>query len=465
MVPSMARRTPLIAAAAAAMLGTFGAATVLAAHTASAAAAFGVAPYVDMSNNAESELDKAISSAGVKYYTAAFIIGSGCTPIWGDSQPIGSSPTNAEIARAQSEGAQTIISFGGAAGAELAQTCTSTGSLTAAYQSVINKYHVNHLDFDIEGAAIADPGSINRRFQAIKALENNNAGLVVSLTIPVLQSGPDGNGQAFLNAAHSNGVRVAIVNAMTMDYGGTVSDMGAAAISAAKGTLAAAKSAGLTSGFSGIGITPMIGHNDSAGEVFTKANAQAVVKFANSNGIGRLAFWSVSRDQQCKAGTGGGASPVCSGVSQGELDFTRIFTAFTGGGGGGGGGGGNTFVGAGSGKCIDDPKSSTTNGTQLEIWTCNGGANQKITATGGTLRVMGKCFDAPKGATANGTIVEIWTCNGGANQKFAFNSSNGTIVGSQSGKCVTVQNASTANGGKLILSTCTGAANQKWSRK
>src|SRR5436190_16654916 len=269
MVPSMARRTPLIAAAAAAMLGTFGAATVIAAHSASAAAAFGVAPYVDMSNNAESELDKAISSAGVKYYTAAFIIGSGCTPIWGDSQPISSSPTNAEIARAQSEGAQTIISFGGAAGAELAQSCTDTGSLTSAYQSVINKYHVNHLDFDVEGAAIADPGSIGRRFQAIKTLEANNAGLVVSLTIPVLQSGPDGNGTAFLQAAKNNGTRVDLVNIMTMDYGGAVADMGAAAISAARGTLSAAQGVWSNFSYANLGITPMLGQNDQAGEIFT----------------------------------------------------------------------------------------------------------------------------------------------------------------------------------------------------
>ena len=155
------------------------------------------------------------------------------------------------------------------------------------------------------------------------------------------------------------------------------------------------------------------------------------------------------------------------------VDTTPLFNSSTNkcydpgsfGGGGGGGGSGNTYVGAGSGKCIDDPNFSTTNGTQMEIWTCNGGNNQKIAASGGTLQVLGKCFDAPKGATANGTIIEIWSCNGGANQKFAFNSSNGTIVGSQSGKCITVQNASTANGGKLILSTCTGASNQKWTRK
>jgi chitinase len=457
----MRTRTRILAATGAALLATSGAAIVLAAPFASAATAFGVAPYVDMSNNAESVLDAAIKSAGVRYYTAAFVIGSGCTPIWGDSQPISSSPTNAEIARAQSEGAQTIISFGGAAGAELAQTCTSTSSLTSAYQSVINKYHVNHLDFDIEGAAIADPGSISRRFQAIKALESNNSGLVVSLTIPVLQSGPDGNGQAFLKAAHSNGVRVAIVNAMTMDYGGSVSNMEAAAESAAAGTLSAAKSAGLTASYAGIGITPMIGRNDSAGETFTEANAKTLVGFASSHGVGRLAFWSVSRDQPCSSG---GVSPVCSGVGGSKLDFTKIFTSFSGGGGGGGGGTGNTYVGAGSGKCIDDPNSSTTNGTQMEIWGCNGGANQKLNATGGTLQVMGKCLDAPKGATANGTIVEIWGCNGGANQKFAYQS-NGTIVGSQSGKCVTVQGASTANGGKLILYTCNGGSNQKWTRK
>src|SRR3989440_4903098 len=274
----MRRRTTIVAACSIALLAGGGTALVLAGGAASAATTFGVAPYVDLSANSSAMLDSAITQAGLKSYTAAFIIGSGCTPIWGDSQDINSSTANAKIAKAQSEGAQTIIAFGGAAGAELAQSCTDTGALTRAYQSVINKYHVNHLDFDVEGAAIADPGSINRRFQAIKTLEANNSGLVVSLTIPVLQSGPDGNGQAFLNAAHSNGVKVAIVNAMTMDYGGSVSHMGAAANSAAEGNLAAAQSAGLTPNLSGIGNTPTIRGNDPAGEAFTQTHAQSRLK-------------------------------------------------------------------------------------------------------------------------------------------------------------------------------------------
>ena len=30
-----------------------------------------------------------------------------------------------------------------------------------------------------------------------------------------------------------------------------------------------------------------------------------------------------------------------------------------------------------SGRCLDDPAFTTTNGTQLDIWDCNGGTNQQ----------------------------------------------------------------------------------------
>jgi chitodextrinase len=319
------RRTSVLAMFSAAVVAAGAGALVLAANAVSAATLYGVAPYVDLSANSAGMLDSAITQAGLKSYTAAFVIGSGCTPIWGDSLDINSSTVNAKIARAQSEGAKTVISFGGAGGIELAQSCTDTSSLAAAYQSVITKYGVDHIDFDVEGAAIADSGSINRRFQAINTLEATNPGLNVSVTIPVLQSGPDGNGTAFLRAAKANGTRIDIVNIMTMDYGGAVADMGAAAISAAQGTVAAASSVWPGFGYAKLGITPMIGQNDQAGEIFTIANAQALVNFANTNGVGRLAFWSVGRDQPCAGGAGGGASPNCSSISQSALQFTGIF--------------------------------------------------------------------------------------------------------------------------------------------
>src|SRR2546421_11107715 len=330
----MRRRSVIIGAAVTALLAGSIAEISLTAEQASAATGYGVAPYVDLSANSADMLDTAISQAGLPSYTAAFIIGNGCTPIWGDTLGIDNSTANARIARAQSAGAKTIIAFGGAGGVELGQSCTDVNSLTQAYQNVINKYHVDHLDFDIEGAAIADPGSINRRFQAIRNLQNSNGGLRISLTIPVLENGPDGNGTNFLRSARDNGVNVDIINIMTMDYGHPVGDMAAAAKSAAQGTLTAARGVGFNIGFGNIGITPMIGNNDSAGEVVSQDNARDIVNWANSNGIGRLAFWSIGRDQPCP---GGGVSANCSGLGGNSLDFTRIFNN----GGGGNPGQGN----------------------------------------------------------------------------------------------------------------------------
>ena len=107
----------------------------------------------------------------------------------------------------------------------------------------------------------------------------------------------------------------------------------------------------------------------------------------------------------------------------------------------------------------------TTNGTQLNIWTCGGGTNQTWTYTAAAeLRAYGtKCLEAYQQGTANGTRAVIYDCNGGANQKWRLNS-NGTVVGQQSGKCLDVTGASTANGALIILYTCNGGNNQSWQR-
>ena len=312
---------------------SFAAGTAAPRVTPLAASGFGVAPYVDLTNNQEPMLNKAISSGGLKAFTAAFVIGSGCTPIWGDTLPVTNDPTvSGDISSATSAGAQVIVSFGGAGGVELAQSCTNSGSLQQAYQTVINQFHLSHVDFDVEGAAIADPTSINNRFAAIKGLESANPGLVVSMTVPVLPSGLDGNGVAFVQAAKNDGARVDIWNVMAMDYGGgsDPANMGSDSISAAQGTLNQVRQSFPGDTMANIGVTPMIGVNDDGAETFSEANASSLVSFANSNGVGRLAFWSVDRDQPC----GGSANglPACSEISQSALDFTKIFNGFSGGG-------------------------------------------------------------------------------------------------------------------------------------
>ena len=61
-----------------------------------------------------------------------------------------------------------------------------------------------------------------------------------------------------------------------------------------------------------------------------------------------------------------------------------------------------------------------------------------------------------------GTTVELWPCNGSANQKWTA-ASNGTIVGQQSGLCLDVTGASTTEGTPLEIWACNGQANQQWS--
>ncbi|WP_307848561.1 endo-1,4-beta-xylanase [Microbispora oryzae] len=127
-----------------------------------------------------------------------------------------------------------------------------------------------------------------------------------------------------------------------------------------------------------------------------------------------------------------------------------------------GGGGNGAIKSAASGRCLDVPNASTTDGTQVQIWDCNGQSNQTWTYTSAQeLRVYGnKCLDAA--GTGNGVKVQIYSCWGGDNQKWRLNS-DGTIVGVQSGLCLDAAGQGTANGTQIQIYSCWGGNNQKWT--
>jgi hypothetical protein len=120
----------------------------------------------------------------------------------------------------------------------------------------------------------------------------------------------------------------------------------------------------------------------------------------------------------------------------------------------------------GAGKCLDDPNSSTSGGTQQQIYSCTGQPNQNWTHTASgelTVTVNGTtfCLDANGKGTTNGTKAIIWSCNGQNNQQWNLNS-NGTVTGVASGLCLDVTGASTANGALAQLWSCNGQSNQQW---
>jgi hypothetical protein len=121
------------------------------------------------------------------------------------------------------------------------------------------------------------------------------------------------------------------------------------------------------------------------------------------------------------------------------------------------------LVNGASSTCLDVPNSNSANGTQLIIWTCNGGANQNVTRSGNALQMLGKCLDAFGAGTANGTRVVLWTCSGAVNQQWTLRP-DGSIAGVQSGRCLTPTSGGTANGTLIILSDCNGQPYQRWNR-
>jgi hypothetical protein len=277
-------------------------------------------------------------ATGVKQFNLAFVVsgGGGCTPEWGGVTAVGSDPVASQIGALRAMGGDVRISFGGQAGSELAITCTSVAQLEAAYQQVISAYGVNKIDFDIEGAAVANTAANTRRDQAIAALQAQDPGLQVSLTLPVLPSGLTSDGDAVLTGAAHAGVKISAVNVMAMDYGDGAApnpsgQMGTFAIDAATATdaqVAAALGISADAAWSKIAVTPMIGVNDTSDEIFTVANAQQLTAFAASKHLAWLSMWSAARDTQCPGGAQGFAQPTCSSIASSTDQFMKTLGAY-----------------------------------------------------------------------------------------------------------------------------------------
>ncbi|MEV5957745.1 arabinofuranosidase catalytic domain-containing protein [Streptomyces sp. NPDC051987] len=123
------------------------------------------------------------------------------------------------------------------------------------------------------------------------------------------------------------------------------------------------------------------------------------------------------------------------------------------------------LVGSASGRCLDVKGDVDTPGTTLDLWDCNGQANQAFQPTSaGELRTMNgtRCVDALDGRTTPGAAAVIRSCDGRSTQVWRQNA-DGSITGAASGFCLDASGAGTANGTAVILWTCNGQGNQKWT--
>ena len=306
------------------------------------------APYVDMTLWPTYDLVAAARDHNIQNFTLAFIVAdSQNQPAWGGytEYALGSqfaTDLGTQIDGVRALGGDVIVSFGGAANQELALVISDPAALQQAYQSVIDAYGLTHIDFDIEGAAVADRASIDRRNEAIAGLQAAAAAagrtLDVSYTLPVLPTGLTADGLYVLQSAVARGVNVGLVNIMTMDYGDGAApnpqgQMGDYAIQAANSLFDQLQSVYGTAKTDDelwhmVGITPMIGLNDLTTEVFDQQEAREVLAFAEAHDIGRLSFWSLNRDQQNAAGTLTYVDLKSSSILQDPFEFSQIFGVF-----------------------------------------------------------------------------------------------------------------------------------------
>lgn len=296
-------------------------------------ASAGFAPYVDTSLYPAFDLLGAADATGVKNYNLAFLTdGGGCTPKWGGVTDLTGDAVAAQIGALRAKGGDVRVSFGGASGSELATTCSSADALAAAYGKAVDAFKLTKVDFDVEGGALPDTAANTRRAQAIAKLQAQHPGLDVSFTLPVMPEGLTQDGVNLLADAKSNGVKISTVNIMAMDYGASYSgDMGTYAEQAATATQAQVRSVlGLSdsAAWKAVAVTPMIGVNDVSSEVFKVDDANQLVDFARSKGLGWLSMWSATRDKQCAGGTKPTADATCSSVTQEPFAFSKAFGAY-----------------------------------------------------------------------------------------------------------------------------------------
>lgn len=260
--------------------------------------------------------------------TLAFASGECGSENWGGVP--GQAFADANIARLNSAGVNYIVSTGGQAGVFTCGSATGMATFLSRYKTA----HLVGIDFDIEGGQTAQ--QLNALVSQAVYAESLYPNLRFSFTLATLAAsdgsygGVNATGDAVIRAVKASGLKNYTINLMTMDYGAAgagvcvvkngTCDMGQSAIQAVvnlQHTYAIP--------FSKIEITPMIGVNDVSSEVFTVADVDTVTRYAATNKLAGVHFWSLDRDTPC-AGGGGTASPTCTSVpGTTALQYTKRF--------------------------------------------------------------------------------------------------------------------------------------------
>lgn len=247
-----------------------------------------------------------------------------------------------QIKELRQRGADVALCFGGANGAEmeLARVVDDVNELATAYEHVVDSYGVNRVNFAIEESALVDQESIDRRSQAIVCLQQKRAcaghPLEVWLSLPAMPAGLTTDALRVVISAYAARIDLGGVNLMAMNFGEAAArdpeertgDLAIQAAHAAVDQLCEIQDS-LNSGtcaaqvWGQVGITTMVGQNDTLTERFYQRDAQKLLAFAEVTRLGLLSIWSINRDAST-----GIANYDSTGIAQEPFEFTTILAPY-----------------------------------------------------------------------------------------------------------------------------------------
>lgn len=307
------------------------------------------AAYVDVTSTPQYSFEH-LGSTETSYAVLSFIVSSNadvCVPTWGTSYTMEQAGVGLDldrrIARLQQQGGKIAISFGGALNSELALKCKNEDKLYQAYKSVMERYHIDTLDLDLENEGLADAQAMKRRAKVMARLQkdyrDSGKNMAVWLTLPVAPQGLTKVGTDAVAIMLAGGVDIAGVNLMTMDYGGSREPEQSMQDASEKALIETHRQLGILYQQAGInlnsdslwkkiGATPMIGQNDIVEEIFTLEDAKGFNSFTLEKGIGRMSMWSANRDIPCGENYVDTrvVSDSCSGTKAAQFSFSKALS-------------------------------------------------------------------------------------------------------------------------------------------
>jgi hypothetical protein len=118
--------------------------------------------------------------------------------------------------------------------------------------------------------------------------------------------------------------------------------------------------------------------------------------------------------------------------------------------------------------CLDVAGGVNANGTNVQIFTCNGSRAQQWGFSRGRRNISissntgGRCLDVAGGVNANRTNVQLFDCNGSKSQQWAYTKRK--EIRNAMGRCLDVATGVSANQRNVQIFDCNRTKSQQWTR-